>query len=54
MDKLGRGGFVVVANHGHALDPIYICEAFQNKKYARRIKWVSKLENFKIPIKIHL
>lgn len=50
MDKLGHGGFVVVANHGHALDPFYIGEAFQNKKYARRVKWVSKIENFTTPI----
>jgi 1-acyl-sn-glycerol-3-phosphate acyltransferase len=51
IKKLARGGFIAVSNHQYALDPFFLgCMFNHENKIARKIAWVSKLENFTIPI----
>ncbi|MBD3353090.1 MAG: hypothetical protein GF364_16535 [Candidatus Lokiarchaeota archaeon] len=48
--KLPNSGFIAISNHKYALDPFYLGTVFcHNNKVARKIAWVSKLENFKYP-----
>lgn len=46
-----KSGFIAISNHQYALDPFFLgCMFNHENKITRKIAWVSKLENFTIPI----